>query len=153
MGTKEYGRKELERVGYFKEGDDPYNDAVANGILELLEVFDNQGHSGFTAPYTAQMFHRLAMFKPITPLTGEDDEWNEVGTDVFQNKRYSAVFKDGKNGKAYNIEGKIFSDDGGETWFTNRNSIVYIDFPYTVPEHPEKIILKEEERQYERLCN
>ena len=139
MGTKEYGRKELERIGYFKEGDDPYNDAVANAILELLEVFDNQGHSGFTAPYTAQMFHRLAMFKPVSPLTGEDDEWSAEG----QNKRYSAVFKDSKDGKAYNIEGKIFSDDGGDTWFTNKNSRVYIDFPYTVPDHPEKVILKE----------
>ncbi len=105
MGTKEYGRKELERIGYFKEGDDPYNDSVANAILELLEVFDNQGHSGFSAPYTARMFHRLAMFKPLTPLTGEDDEWNEV-SGCFQNKRYSAVFKDSKDGKAYNIEGR-----------------------------------------------
>ena len=142
METKEYGRKELERIGYFKEGDDPYNESVANAILELLEVFDNQGHSGFTAPYTARMFHRLAMFKPLTPLTGEDDEWNEVGPGQFQNKRYSAVFKD-ENGKAYNIKGKIFSDDEGETWFTNGDSRVYIDFPYIVPEHPEKVILKE----------
>lgn len=144
MGTKEYGRKELERIGYFKEGDDPYNESVANAILELLEVFDNQGHTGFTAPYTAGLFHRLAMFKPLTPLTGEDDEWNETELGCFQNKRYSAVFKDEKNGKAYNTEGKIFSDDGGETWFNNMNSIVYIDFPYTVPEYPEKVILKEE---------
>lgn len=148
MGTKEYGREELERIGYFKEGDDPYNVGVANAILELLEVFDNQMHSNCTAPYTAGMFHRLAMFKPITPLTGEDDEWTEVGPGVFQNKRYSAVFKDEKKGgKAYNIEGKVFSDDGGETWFTNRNSRVYIDFPYTVPEHPERVIIDNEEEK------
>lgn len=148
MGTKEYGRKELERIGYFKEGDDPYNDAVANAILELLEVFDKQGHSGFTAPYTAGIFYRLAMYKPITPLTGEDDEWNEVpvpGSIHFQNKRYSAVFKDKRDGKAYNVEGKVFSDDGGETWFTNRNSRVYIEFPYIVPDKPEEVILDPEE--------
>ena len=143
MGTKEYGRKELERIGYFKEGDDPYNEAVANAILDLLGVFDHQGHSGFSAPYVISVFERLAMFKPLTPLTGEDDEWNEVGDGVFQNKRYSAVFKHGKDGKAYNIEGKKFSDDGGKTWFRNRDSRVYIDFPYTVPDHPEKIILDE----------
>ena len=143
-GTKEYGRKEIERIGYFKEGDDPYNDAVANAILELLELFDNQGHSGFSAPYVIGKFERLAMYKPITPLTGEDDEWNEIEPGWFQNKRYSAVFKDSKDGKAYNSEGKIFSDDEGKTWFTNRDSRVYIDFPYIVPEHPEKVILKEE---------
>ena len=145
MGTKEYGQKELERIGYFKEGDDPYNDAVANAILELLELFDKQGHSGFSAPYVIGKFERLAMFKPITPLTGEDDEWNEVSTGFFQNKRYSAVFKDSKDGKAYDSKGKVFSDDGGKTWFTNRDSRIYIDFPYTVPEYPEKVILEEEE--------
>lgn len=145
MGTKEYGRKELERIGYFKEGDDPYNEAVANAILKLLEVFDSQGHSGFTAPYTAQIFHRLATFKPITPLTGEDDEWNEIEPGLLQNKRYSAVFKD-KTG-AYNIEGKIFSDNDGEIWFTNKDSKVYIEFPYTVPDYPEQIILKSESEE------
>lgn len=142
METKEYGRKELERIGYFKEGDDPYNDWAANAILELLEVFDNQGHSGFSAPYVISKVKRLAMYKPLTPLTGEDDEWNEVEPGCFQNKRYSAVFKDETG--AYNIEGKVFSDDGGKTWFANMGSRVYIDFPYTVPEYPEKIILKED---------
>jgi len=140
MGTKEYGRKELERIGYFKEGDDPYNEAVAKAILDLLGVFDHQGHSGFSAPYVIGKFERLAMFKPLTPLTGEDDEWNEVGTGVFQNKRYSAVFKDETG--AYNAEGRIFSDDGGKTWFTKRDSRVYIDFPYTVPDHPEEVMLE-----------
>lgn len=145
MRTKEYGRKELERIGYFKEGDDPYNYAIAaNAILELLEVFDNQYHSGFSAPYVIGKFERLAMFKPLTPLTGEDDEWNEISAGLFQNKRYFAVFKNSKDGKAYNSQGKIFSNDGGETWFTNKDSTVYIDFPYTVPDHPEKIILEEE---------
>ena len=143
MGTKEYGRKELERIGYFKEGDDPYNDTVANAILELLEVFDNQGHSGFSAPYVADMFHRLAMFKPVSPLTGEDDEWNDIGDGgSLQNKRYSAVFK-GKDGTAYNIQGKVFTDDG-EVWYTSRDSRVNVTFPYVVPDKPEYVYRNKE---------
>ena len=137
MGTKEYGRKELERIGYFKEGDDPYNDMVANAILELLEVFDNQSHSGFTAPYVAGMFHRLAMYKPASPLTGEDDEWNDVGDGLLQNKRYSAVFKE-KDGTAYNSEGKVFTDDG-EVWYSSKDSRVNVTFPYSVPDKPEYV--------------
>jgi hypothetical protein len=66
------------------------------------------------------------MFKPVSPLTGEDDEWNEIEPGLFQNKRYSAVFKR-KDGTAYNVEGKIFTDDG-EVWFTNKDSRVYITF-------------------------
>lgn len=148
MGTKEYGRKELERIGYFKEGDHPYNDTVANAILELLEVFDSQGHSGFTAPYVANAFHRLAMFKPLSPLTGEDDEWNDIGDHLqnhLQNKRYSAVFKD-KDGTAYNIEGKVFTDDG-EVWYSCRDSRVNVTFPYVVPDKPEYVYRNKEKQE------
>lgn len=142
MGTKEYGRKELERIGYFKEEDNPYNNMVANAVLELLEMFDNQGHTGFTAPYVARTFHRLAMFKPLTPLTGEDDEWHDVGDDLLQNKRYSAVFKD-KDGTAYNSEGKVFTDDG-EVWYTCKESRVNVTFPYAVPDKPERVYRNKE---------
>ena len=144
MGTKEYGRKELERIGYFKEGDDPYNDMAANAILELLEVFDNQGHSGFTAPYVAGMFHRLARYKPASPLTGEDDEWNDVGDGLLQNKRYFAVFKE-KDGTVYNSEGKVFTDDG-EIWYMSKDSSVNVTFPYSVPDKPEYVYKNKEEK-------
>ena len=137
---EEYAKDELRRIGMIDSGE-PYNDAVANSILDLIKLFAAQGHSGFTAPYTIQVFRRLASFKPLTPLTGEDDEWSEVEPGCFQNKRYSAVFKK-EDGKAYNIEAKIFSEDGGETWFTSRDSREYIEFPYTVPDEPEEIILE-----------
>jgi hypothetical protein len=120
-----------------------YNDWASKAILDLIELFSSQSHSGFTAPYVASVFYRLAMFKPISPLTGEDDEWNDVGNGHFQNKRCPMVFKDA-DGKAYNIDGKIFSDDGGETWFTNKDSRVYISFPYMPPLYPEKVILNKE---------
>jgi hypothetical protein len=86
------------------------------------------------------------MYKPLGPLTGEDDEWQKIDNNLFQNKRYSAVFKKGKDGKAYNVEARVFSDDGGKTWFGNKNSWEYIDFPYTVPNEPEKVILNKEKR-------
>ena len=132
----DYAKDELKRIGMIDSGE-AYNDAVTKAILDLIELFDSQGHSGFTAPYVASMFHRLAMFKPASPLTGEDDEWREVGTGVFQNKRYSAIFKD-KDGTAYNIEGKIFTDDG-EVWYTCKDSRVNVTFPYVVPDKPEHV--------------
>ena len=135
----DYAKSELERIGMFN--DDIYNGNVAKAIMALIDLFREQGHSGFTAPYTIQTFARLAMFKPLAPLTGEDDEWTEHADGTFQNKRCSSIFKDGKDGRAYDIYGKIFSEDGGETWYSNINSHVFIDFPYVVPEHPEKIYL------------
>lgn len=133
----DYAKDELKRIGMVDSGE-PYNDWATKAILDLIELFASQDHSGFTAPYVARMFHRLAMFKPVSPLTGEDDEWNELGDGSFQNKRYSAVFKD-KDGTAYNIEGKAFTDDGGETWYTCRDSRVNVTFPYVVPDKPEYV--------------
>lgn len=135
----EWAKKELERIEHDKEG---FQDCIDENILELLKVLCNQGHTNHTVAYVLNMFDRLAHYLPLTPLTGEDDEWNEVSDGLYQNKRYSAVFKDADG--AYNIDGKIFSYDGGETWFTNKDSRIPISFPYMPPRHPEKIILNEE---------
>ena len=135
----DYAKEELERIGMIDSGE-PYNDLVAKAILDLIELFDSQGHSGFTASYTVNVFKRLAMYEPLTPLTGEDSEWNEIEPGFYQNKRYSAVFKE-KDGKAYNIHGKIFTDDGGKTWYSNKDSHIEINFPYIVPDEPEKVYL------------
>jgi len=138
----DYAKDELKRIGMIDSGE-PYNDLATKAILDLIELFDSQGHSGFTAPYVESIFHRLAMFKPISPLTGEDDEWNELGDGSFQNKRYSAVFKD-KDGNTYDIDGKVFSDDDGETWYTCRDSRVDVTFPYVVPDKPEYVYRNDE---------
>lgn len=139
----EYAKRELK---YLLDSKEEYDNRMAENVLELLNVFANQGHSGFSAPWCVQLFSRLARYKPLGPLTGEDDEWEEVehSYHLFQNKRYSAVFKEGKDGKAYNIEARTFSDDGGETWFWSRDSWKFIDFPYVVPNEPEKVILNKE---------
>ena len=143
----DYAKSELKKIGMIDSGE-PYNDAVTESILELIKTFSNQGHSGFTAPYTIRMFSRLAMFKPLTPLTGEDDEWHETEPGHYQNNRYSAVFKD-KDGIAYDIHGKVFSDDGGETWYSSSDSRVNVTFPYTVPDKPEYVYLNKEKDENE----
>jgi len=140
----DYAKDELKRIGMIDSGE-PYNDYVAKAILDLIELFDSQDHSGFTAPYTISVFSKLAMFKPLSPLTGEDDEWNEMKDGSFQNKRYSAVFKDSKDGTAYNIEGKVFTDDG-EIWYTSGDSRVNVAFPYVVPDKPEHVYRNKEEK-------
>lgn len=138
----DYAKDELKRIGMIDSGE-PYNDIIAKSILDLIELFDSQGHSGFSAPYAIYVFSRLASFKPLSPLTGEDDEWNEMKDGSFQNKRYSAVFKDSKDGTAYNIEGKVFTDDG-EVWYTSGDSRVNVTFPYVVPDKPEYVYRNKE---------
>ena len=130
----EHAKREFEAIGYkpIDEEEDGPNKWIQENILELLKVFSEQGHSGFSAPYCVGMFKKLAMFEPLAPLQGTDDEWVDVGEEMgrtqFQNKRCSHVFKDG-DGKAYDIDGKIFREpDGG--CYTSGDSRVFIKFPY-----------------------
>lgn len=92
-------------------------------------MFSKQGHSGFSAPYCVETFRKLALHEPLVPLSGADDEWNEVSDGMWQNNRCSHVFKDA-DGKAYDIEGRIFREPNGAC-YTSRDSRVYIEFPYT----------------------
>ena len=123
---------------------DEMQEMICNHVLALLDVFADEGHSGTTAPYTIELFSKLAKFDPIVPLTGEDWEWSEVSDGdngkMYQNKRCGAVFKDANrhDGQPYYLDGKVFwewykSDDGemSKSYFTSADSQVPIVFPYT----------------------
>jgi hypothetical protein len=141
----EWAKRELDLAG-FKESDDPddIDNLMRNDVLKLLEMFVKWDHSGFSANYAIKLFQTLANWKPLSPLTGESDEWTEVGPDVWQNKRASNVFK-GEDGRAYWNDGIVFwewfTTEEGEpykSYFTSRDSRVFIDsFPWTMPEKPE----------------
>ena len=120
---------------------DEMQQAICEHVLKLLEVFDEAGHSGSSAPYAINVFKTLASFEPIVPLTGEDWEWNDIseygGGTKYQNKRCSRVFKD-IDGRTYDIEGKIFwewwvDEDGvkRKSHYTCKESHIDIEFPYT----------------------
>jgi hypothetical protein len=126
--------------------DDP-NDKMQqemnSGIIQIVEIFSRQGHSGFSAAYAIRLLEKLLRFEPLTPLTGHDDEWGDVTDEFFQNKRCFHVFKEKTTGRAYDIDGKIFRDPDGSC-FTNADSRVYIEFPYTPKrEYVDRIVTEE----------
>ena len=45
----DFAKSELEFAGYYNG--DEMNQATADGVLQLLEVFSEQGHSGFSASF------------------------------------------------------------------------------------------------------
>lgn len=130
MSYRTHAERELVAVGYdLNDQEDGPNKWIMENLFELLDVFERQGHSGMSAPYCISMFEKLASFKPLGPLTGEDHEWVDVGNNMWQNNRCSHVFKD-ETGKAYDSEGRIFREpDGG--CYTGAKSKVDIVFPYT----------------------
>jgi len=140
-----YAEGELNRIGLTEE--DEYNGMMRKHILHMIKEFADEGHSGFSAKYAINILSKLMSFKPLSPLTGEDDEWVDVsemsGTPHYQNKRRSSVFKDGKDGEAYDIDGKVFwewykNKEGklSKTYYTCRESRVPITFLYEVPDKP-----------------
>ena len=128
-----HAQRELKALGYkLDDTEEGANKWIVENIYALLNVFGEQGHSGSSAPYVADLFAKLAKFEPVAPLQGTDEEWNEVGPDMWQNNRCSRVLKEA-DGRAYDMEGRIFREPDG-CCFTNRDSRVYITFPYT-PKH------------------
>lgn len=112
--------------------DDEMQALMNTQLKEMILVFSTHGHSGFSASYAISALAKLLRFEPLRPLTGEPDEWNEVGDGVFQNNRCSHVFRqiDRFNGQAYDINGRVFREPSGAC-FTNSDSFVPITFPYT----------------------
>ena len=126
-----YAIDELTRIGMYGSGDE-MNNAMCEHILKMVNVFAEEGHSGFSAEYAISILQKLLRFEPLSPLTGEDDEWRlcEYSEgETYQNKRLSRVFKEGKDGQAYDINGKVFVEPNGAS-YTSRDSRVYIEFPY-----------------------
>jgi hypothetical protein len=139
-----HAMSEFRAAGFIDENGnycDEMQEAICKNVLKMLEVFIDEGHSGFSAPYTINMFSKLASFEPLVPLSGEDWEWSEVSEGVFQNKRCSHVFKqaDRFDGQAYDIDGKVFwswheTEEFGaltKDFYTSGDSFVPITFPYT----------------------
>lgn len=140
MGLITHAEKEMALA--WPEADE-MQDMVKKDVLQLIEVFAKQGHSGFSAPYVLAVFYKLAKYEPLGPLTGADAEWTEASEGVFQNSRCSEVFKNGKDGEAYWVNGKIFREPNGCT-YTNKDSNVPVVFPWTKPE-PEVVDVPAEE--------
>ncbi len=80
---------------------DEYEARVHEGVMDLLEVFIAQGHSGMSASWTLAIFEKLARFEALSPLTDNLADWNEVGQNQWQSKRQSSCF----------------SPDGGKTYY------------------------------------
>ena len=75
MGLVEYAKSELERLGTDEDG---MQEVMNRDILEIVEKFSEQGHTGFSAGYALASLDRLLRFKPLSALTGEDSEWREA---------------------------------------------------------------------------
>ena len=117
--------REFKIVGYTPL-DEPQEDGpnkwIQESVLELLTTFGHQGHSGMSAPFCIEYFRRLASFGLLSPLTGNDEEWNEIEKGHFQNIRSGNVFKNVEDDRVmyYCVDAVIFHDTKKDYTFTGR---------------------------------
>lgn len=128
-----HARIELELLE--KQAEDPsdlkWQKMMTRDVLKVIELISEQGHSGGSIGPFLNLVRKCALQENLTPLTGEDSEWTEVGPAMWQNKRYSAVFKD-VEGRAYDIEGHVGVDPNGSMYTGGgKATLCYITFPYT----------------------
>jgi hypothetical protein len=110
----EYAEKELRLAGLFDEDSD-YGGMLGIAVLDLIKLFSDQGHSGFSAGMTVSIFDRLAQYKPLTPITDNPNEWVDHGEGIWQSTRDS----------------EAFSDDGGKTYkLLSDNTTMWASEPY-----------------------
>jgi len=133
MDFLEFAEHEIRMAKLFSKEGDFYGGMTGKALMELCKVFDDQGHSGMSASVVANLFKRLTEWQPLTPLTGEDDEWVDITENLWQNKRAPSVFRDKINGESYQADYFIFVDENDCT-FTSHSSRKYIKFPYN-PDH------------------
>lgn len=137
----DYAKSELKVID--TDGD-IYQHKANKDVMDIVELFAKQGHSGFSAGYVLSVLDRLLRFKPITPLTGKDEEWKQVDDESYQNVRCSSVFK--RNGICYDIDEYIFTDDGGLNWYCasgNVKPLTELEFPYLPSPFPKKVYVRE----------
>jgi hypothetical protein len=101
--------RELDIIGYpatpvIEEGFSiDYEHEIRKSVLKIVEEFASQGHSGMSASITLAMLTKLLDYKPLSPLTDNPNEWNQVdlGGEAWQSQRNP----------------EAFSTDGGKTYY------------------------------------
>ncbi len=133
--VESFALTELKSIGMTIDSDDEMTREMTKGILDIVGMFSGQNHSGFSAAYAISILENVLRLKPLSPLTGADDEWMEItygsSYTLFQNKRCGRVFKEIRDGvvNCYDIDGKVFTDKDGCN-YTSRDSRVPVVFPY-----------------------
>jgi hypothetical protein len=138
---RSHAEYELKKAGWDVE------DSTTKDVLRIVDIFAEMGHSGSSAPWCIGIIKRLLSFEPLTELVIDPDEWIDHGNGLYQSRRCSEVFHDETcdANEAYTINGKVFSDDGGYTWFTNHKSRVKFKLPGFVPERQRVHLSADEE--------
>lgn len=91
-------------------------------IFQRLDKYDDEHTAIDIIHYLISLWRP----KPLTPLTGRDEEWVTLNGKTINRRCPVIVMKDGV---AYNTHGYLYSQPKSNNWFYSKESIKYITFP------------------------
>ena len=94
---------EMRRAGLY-DSDSDYSGMIPDAVMKLIRALASDGHSGGSHALVMKIFNRVANFHTLTPLTDSPDEWIEVGTSMWQNKRDSSFFSEDAGKTCYSVD-------------------------------------------------
>lgn len=107
MSLVEHAERELRAAGLFDEDSD-YDGMLGPAALDIVRVFADQGHSGFSAALTTDIVTRLMRYEALTPITDDPDEWMHIADDVAGQPNLWQSTR----------QPDLFSHDGGRSWYS-----------------------------------
>lgn len=125
MGNlREHAVREMQIAGV---DEDIYGDMTSKAVLELIDVFEKQGHSGMSASLVLSIFNRVIDFGNLTPLTNDPDEWLHHDRGTWQSKRNSSAFSSDEGNSYYLV--------GESNWETDEHGRRVRTMKYYMTEH------------------
>ena len=130
-----HAERELKAAG-IDSLDSDYGGMLYEAVMELVETFSKQGHSGASAARTLQLFGKVADYKPLLSIKGTDDEWlcDSTNSKMCQNKRLSSLFKETNDSKAYYLNAIVWTGEEPGDSFTGKveevQSRQFVKFPF-----------------------
>jgi hypothetical protein len=148
MGVVSHAKKEFLRAGYQptdEDQEDGPNKWIQENVMELLDTFSKQGHSGMSAGYCIDAFQKLANYKLLTSIKSIDEfkfgDCIDLEDSMKQSSVISSVFLDIKTNKAYYLDATYFQGEDDYDSFSGGNvagirSNQFIKYPFVPKTFP-----------------
>lgn len=100
-------------------------------VLKLAKKICKANPSLLATRFIKRRFNRIVEGLPLTPITEDNAEWEEVEPNKWQSKRYSALFK------YVSEDGTVtYTDVGRRKWDLGDDKILDELFPIKLPYYP-----------------
>lgn len=86
MNSSEFFEQELKLLREYHNGEKLIIDDYIKPITDIINIFRSQGQSGGSGPFYAyeisKTIKNILNYEILSPVTGKNDEWENVGNNI-----------------------------------------------------------------------